>query len=320
MSRAINPTILLPQDISQTGKDWLRERGYELKMPATFDEATLTREVVGCAAILLRTARVSRRVLEAGNELKVVARHGVGVDNVDVAAASELGIWVTNAPESNALPVAEWTLGAIAALAHRMVWHDRALRRGDFEIRNRVVGTDLAGKTLAILGLGRIGRLVARKASLGFDMKIIALARDSNPVEAGIETVENLQELCERADFLSLHLPATPQTRHLISARELSWMKTSAHLINAARGEVVDENALLEALQKGEIAGAALDVFQTEPPAANHPLWALDNVLVTPHSAALTTEAMERMALDAARGIHDALGGQRPQWPVNAPN
>ncbi len=315
----MKPTILLPQDICETGKNWLLERGYTLKQPAAIDEATLTREVVGCAAILLRTARVSRRVLQAGKALKVVARHGVGFDNIDVAAASELGIWVTNAPESNALPVAEWTLGAITALAHRMVWHDRALRRGDFEIRNRVIGSDLAGKTLAVLGLGRIGRLVARKAALGFDMKIIALARASNPVEDGIETVGNLQELCGRADFLSLHLPATPQTRHLIGARELGWMKASAHLINAARGDIVDEIALLEALQNGQIAGAALDVFQTEPPAPHHPLWALDNVLVTPHSAALTTEAMERMALDAARGIHDVLSGQRPQWPVNDP-
>lgn len=316
-------SILLPQDISETGKNWLLERGYILKPGSGIDEDSLKRDVAGCAAILLRTARVSRRVLEAGTELQVVARHGVGFDNLDISAATELGIWVTNAPESNALPVAEWTIGALCALAHRMVWHDRALRRGDFEIRNRVIGTDLSGKTLAILGLGRIGRLVARKAALGLGLKVIALARAQksveNRVEAWIETVETREELFSLADFVSLHLPATPETRRSVGAREFRWMKPTAHLINAARGEIVDETALLDALQSESIAGAALDVFETEPPARDHPFFALDNVILTPHSAALTLEAMERMALDAAQGIDDVLSGRNPRWPVNAP-
>ncbi len=312
-------TILLPQNICETGKNWLLERGYALKLGQAIDEATLARDVAGCAAILLRTAHISRRVLEGGAELKVIGRHGVGVDNIDLEAAREMGIRVTNAPESNALPVAEWTLGALLALSHRMVWRDRALRRGDFEVRNRVVGNDLSGKTLAILGLGRIGSLVAQKAALGLGMKIIALARAPKPVDGWIETVETREELFARADFVSLHLPLSPQTRRSIGARELGWMKASAHLINAARGEIVDETALLDALRSGEIAGAALDVFETEPLLPDHPLFALDNVILTPHSAALTQEAMERMALDAARGIDDVLSGRAPQWPVDAP-
>ncbi len=316
----MKPTILLPQDIAPAGKTWLLQRGYDLKImtvEAALQQDELAREVAGCAAILARNARITRRVLEAGESLKVVGRHGVGVDNVDLAAASELGIWVTNAPLSNALPVAEWMLGAIIALSHRMVWHDRVLRRGDFEVRNRIIGSDVSGKTLAILGLGRIGKLVARKAALGLDLKVIALPRASNPAQEWLEIVASREELFRRADFVALCLPATPQTRGSIGARELGWMKPTAHLINAARGELVDEAALFSALKNGQIAGAALDVYDPEPPAPDNPLWALDNVLVTSHSAALTREAMERMALDAAHGIHDVLNGRRPQWPVN---
>lgn len=313
------PIIFLPQDISTPGKEFLLARGYELRLASAMDEATLAREVVGCEGILLRNARITRRVMEAAAQLKVVGRHGVGLDNVDLKAANELGIWVTNAPFSNTGTVAEHTLGMMIALARQMVKHDRELRLGNFEIRNQAVGVDLEGKTLGILGLGRIGSLVARKAALGLGMKVIAYSRRPKAVDDWVEPVERREELFRCSDFVSLHLPATPETTSSVAARELAWMKPTAFLLNSGRGEVVDENALVEALSRHRIAGAGLDVFETEPPASDHPFFALENVIVTPHSAALTVEAMERMGLHAAQGIHDVLSGRHPQWPVNHP-
>jgi D-3-phosphoglycerate dehydrogenase len=304
-SKTSGPVILLPQDIATPGKEFLIHHGYQIRLCPDIDEDTLCREVVGCNAILARTAAITRRVLEAEPNLKVVGRHGVGYDNVDIEAATSLGIWVTNAPHSNANTVAEHTIGLLVALAHNMVQHDRALRSGDFEIRNRVLGTDLAGKTLGIVGLGGIGTLVARKAALGLDMKVIALNRTPRDVDDWIEPVQDRQQFFERADFVSLHLPGSPQTRHYMGEKELGWMKPSAFLINVSRGEI--------------IAGAGLDVFEPEPPSPANPLFALQNVIVTPHSAALTTEAMGRMGLHAAQGIHDVLTGKMPQWPVNKP-
>jgi D-3-phosphoglycerate dehydrogenase len=312
-----HPLILLPQDIAEKGKAFLREQGYRLRLSVKTDEATLCRDVVGCQAILLRNAVINRRVLEAADELKVIGRHGVGVDNVDVEAATELGVQVTYAPEANSNTVADHVIGCIVALAHNILRHDRELRGGNFEIRNHLPGADVAGKTLGIVGLGRIGSLVARKAALGLDMKVIALTSKKEGFDKWIERVDGREEFFRRSDFISLHQPWTPQTYHSISKREFGWMKPSAYLVNTARGEVVDEQALLSALQTKRIAGAALDVFEPEPPSKDNSLFQLDNVIVTPHSAALTTEAMERMALHAAQGIHDVLSGRVPEWPVN---
>lgn len=315
----MNPLIYIPQDVATAGKEFLRAQGYELRIGATIDEATLCREVVGCDALLARNALITRAVLEAEPKLKVVSRHGVGVDTVDVEAATELGIWVTNAPYSNAQTVAEHVLLSMLALARHLFEHDREVRRGNFEIRNQRRGDDLAGQTVGILGLGRIGSLVARKAALGFDMKVVATTRTPRPVDEWVERVESREDVIRRADFLVLLLPGGADTYHSIGARELGWMKSSAYLINAGRGNVVDEAALVNALRERQIAGASLDVFETEPPPPTNPLFALENVIVTPHSASLTFESMDRMALHAAQGIHAVLSGQRPQWPVNEP-
>jgi D-3-phosphoglycerate dehydrogenase len=311
--------IYLPQDVAAAGKDFLLSHGYELRIGATIEEATLCHDIVGCDAVLARNPKITRAVLQAEAKLKVVARHGVGVDTVDVEAATEMGIWVTNAPFSNSETVAEHVLLSMLALARHLLTHDRELRRGNFEIRNQRRGHDLAGKTLGILGLGRIGSLVARKAVLGLGMKVITATRTPRVVEEWVERVETREEVFRRSDFLSLLLPSTPETYHSVSAQELGWMKPTAYLINTGRGDVIEEAALVAALRSGGIAGAALDVFEEEPPSPENPLFSLDNVIVTPHSAALTMEAMERMSLHAAQGIHDVLTGKRPQWPVNEP-
>ncbi len=313
--------VLIPQNVAEEGKAYLREKGHEIKMGSGTTVEAMKSDVQECHAILARTARIPAEVLEVGRNLKVIARHGVGVDNIDVQCATKLGIIVTNTPEANAATVAEHTIGFILALARNLVLCDRALREGDFEIRDRVKGSDVDGKVLGILGLGRIGRWVARKAYYGLSMRIIGydpfLSREDFPPE--VESVNDMDVVLREADFISLHVPSLSDTKGLIGSRELKLMKPTAFLLNLSRGDIVDERELVAALRTGEIAGAGIDVYAEEPPRKNHPLFALDNVLVSPHNAALTSECMVRMALQAAQGIHEVLVGKKPTWPVNNP-
>lgn len=313
--------VLIPQDIAPGGKEYLLHRRYEIKMGSGITPAQIAADVVGCDAILARTANFPAQVIEAGDRLKVISRHGIGTDNIDVAKATELGIWVTYTPESNAKTVAEYSIGCLVALARQFIRTDRATRAGDWEIRNRLVGEDLEGKVLGIVGLGRIGRLVARKAALGLEMKVIGYDPFLKPEQfpEQVRVVARLEELLSTADFVTLHLPATEASRGSFGRKEFQLMKPSAYFINAARGDIIDEAALLASLQQGKIAGAALDVFAREPADRDNPLFRLDNVLVTPHNAALTRQCMTRMALHAAQGIDEVLSGKRPTWPVNDP-
>jgi D-3-phosphoglycerate dehydrogenase len=313
--------VLIPQDISRAGKQYLIEKGYEIKMGSGISVETLREEVQDCHAILARMASFPREVLEAGKKLKVIARHGVGTDNIDVEAATELGIYVTNAPQSNTTSVAEHTIGLIIATARNFVRCDAAMRKGNFEIRNQIPGTDIGGKILGLIGVGRIGKLVARKATVGLDMKVIGYDPYVDPnLAPEVEFIDSIEGLLRAADFISLHLPANQTTIGLIDKNKLLMMKPSAYIINAARGGIVNEEDLAEILSQGRIAGAALDVFAEEPPDPANPLFKLDNVTVTPHNAALTRECMDRMAVHAARGIDEVLSGDTPPtWPVNRP-
>jgi D-3-phosphoglycerate dehydrogenase / 2-oxoglutarate reductase len=311
--------VLIPQDIVEEGKAWLRERGYEVKMGSGATVEDIARDVVDCDAILARTARFPAKVLEVGRRLKVIARHGVGYDNVDVAKATELGIWVTFAPESNGGTVAEYTIGCMIALARNLTRSDREMRAGNWNFRNQMMGWDLEGKVLGIAGMGKIGRQVARKAALGLGMKVMgydpSLVPEQFPDHA--MPAKTWEELFSTSDFVTLHLPGGPETKEIVAKRELSLMKESAFLINAARGDIVNETDLIEALRKGTIAGAALDVYAKEPPDPDNPLFFMENVVTTPHNSAHTRECMTRMALHAAQGIDEVLTGKRPTWPVN---
>lgn len=313
--------VLIPQDIAAEGKAYLRERGYEIKMGRGIAPEQIAADVVDCDAILARTASYPAKVLEAGPRLKVISRHGVGTDNIDVARATELGIWVTYAPESNANTVAEHTIGCILALARQFLRTDRETRAGNWEIRNRLLGTDVAGMTLGIIGLGKIGRKVAMKAALGLEMQVIGFDPYLKPEDFPeyVRPAATMDEILSAADFVTLHIPATGATKGSFGKRELTLMKKTAYLINAARGELLDEAALVDSLRQGDIAGAALDVYGQEPPERNNPLFELDNVLLTPHNAALTGQCMTRMALHAAQGIDEVLSGKRPAWPFNEP-
>lgn len=316
----MKPKVLIPHPIHAQGVEFLRERGYEVQVGCDASASGLIQAVRECDALLVRTAEITDEILAHAPRLRVVAKHGVGVDNIDLEAATRREVWVVNAPHSNSETVAEWTVGALVALARGFVASQSALRAGDWEYRNRVTGCDLAGKTLGIVGLGRIGSSVARRAALGLEMRVIAFDPFAHaPEGVAVEMVGEREELLKRADFVTLHLPGGAANRATIGARELGLMKPGSFLINACRGEVVDETALIQALQSGHLAGAALDVFETEPPAPDNPLLRMDNVLATPHNAALTREATRRMALDAARGVDEVLRGHTPTWPVNAP-
>ncbi len=312
--------ILVPEAIHQRGMAFLLEKGYHIKQGSSPNEDTVAKEVEDCDAILTRNAIISERVMRSSKQLKVVAMHGVGVDLIDVEAATRLGIQVVNAKDSNKLAVAEFTIGLLIALSRNLLLYDKGLRAGNWQIR-RTLGTDLEDKTLGIIGMGAIGSLVAQKAVTGLDMNVIAFKRDAKdaPSMPGVTYTSNMDDVLRTADYLSLHIPSTSATQKLIGRRELSLLKPSAFLINTARGEVVDSQALYEALRDKKIAGAALDVFPGEVPDPSDPLLTLDNVILTPHAAAFTEQSVARMSLYAASGIHEVLSGQAPTRPVNRP-
>jgi D-3-phosphoglycerate dehydrogenase len=313
--------VLIPQDVAQSGKDYLRDRGYETKMGSGITVEAIAADVVDCDAILARTAPFPAKVLEAGKKLKVISRHGVGYDNIDVPKATELGIWVTFAPESNANTVAEHTIGCILTLVRNFIQLDRETRAGNWGIRDKLLGTDLAGKVLGIVGLGKIGRRVAQKASRGLDMKVVAydpFLRQEQMAEFATP-VMSMDDVFSVADFVTLHIPGGASTRGVVGKKMFTLMKKTAFFINASRGDVVVEADLIEALRNGTIAGAAIDVYEKEPPQKDNPLLSMSNVLLTPHNASQTRECMIRMALHAAQGIDEVLSGKRPTWPVNNP-
>jgi D-3-phosphoglycerate dehydrogenase len=313
--------VLIPQDVAQPGKDYLRERGYEIKMGSGTTTDAIAADVVDCDAILARTAPFPAKVFEAGSKLKVISRHGVGVDNIDVARATELGIWVTFAPESNASTVAEHTIGCILALARNFIQLDRETRAGNWGIRDKLLGADLAGKVLGIVGLGKIGRRVAQKASRGLDMKAVGYDPFLKPEQMAefATPIASMAEVFSAADFVSVHIPGGAATRGIVNQTLFARMKKTAFFINASRGDVVAEADLVEALRAGTIAGAAIDVYEKEPPQRQNPLISMSNILLTPHNASQTRECMIRMALHAAQGIDEVLSGKRPTWPVNDP-
>ena len=314
-------SVLIPQDIPESAKALLRKMGCEVKMGRGQTESDIIADIADCDAVVTRTVPYTRAIFEAAKKLRIASRFGVGVDNIDINAATELGIWVANTPQANSATVAEHTIALILSLATDLVDSCAETRKGNFAYRNQVMGRDLGGKTLAIIGIGKIGSHLARIASAGFGMNVIAYDPfiSSNQVPDYITLTPNREQAFRDADFVSLHLPLNDETRGCIGANEFSLMKKSSCLINCSRGEVVNEQALIAALQSGEIAGAALDVFEKEPPEADNPLLSMKNVIVTPHDASFTHEAFDRMGEHMAQNINDVISGRNPTWPVNNP-
>lgn len=312
--------VLLAQDVSQSGKDVLKQAGYEVVIAAKEDVKLIKEMIVDCDAVFSKTFFLSEDILAAGKTLKVVAKHGVGVDNVvSVDTATKLGILVVRTPLANMNSVAEHIMAAMLALAKNIVPMDSAVRRADFNAPERYVSNDISGKILGIIGCGNIGRSLAQKASQGFGMQVLAYDPfiDESALPEYIHITSNVDDLLKTADYVSLNLAAAPMNNDFINLEKLQKMKPTAFLLNFSRGSNVNEKDLIFALKTGLIKGAALDVFTKEPVEKDNPLLSLPNVLLSPHCAALTVEAMDLMSCQGAMGIVEALSGQRPRWCLN---
>ncbi len=311
--------VLVTEPIHPAGMALLEER-FDVRVATDPSLEGLMREIKDVSALLVRTAEVNAELIAAAPNLKIIARHGVGVDNVDTAAATQRSIPVTYTPEANAPSVAEHVLALMGALAKRLLQYDSATRSGHFRVRESFQAIDLQGKLLGVLGVGRIGSIVCQKAKAAFDMTVLAYDKYVPPEGVrsfGAEPVEQVDELLQASDVVTIHVPLTAETQGLISAERLRLMKPTAFLINTARGGLVDMPALVEALSQGLLAGAALDVYDQEPPNPENPLFGLPNVIVTPHSASLSVESVIRMSTDSAQAIVDVLEGRRPAAVVN---
>jgi len=312
--------LLLYEDMHEVGKALLREKA-EILFVTSLEETSLIKEVRDVDGIIIRAnGKVSRKLMESAPKLKVIGRHGVGVENIDLEAATEKGIWVVSTPDANDISVAEHFFGLALILSKMLKKADAALREGRFEARYQYIGRELHGKTLGILGFGRIGRAVGRIGHKGFDMKVLyydAVRYQGMEEEIKAEKV-SLEELLTQSDYISINLPMLPVTKGLLKGREFKLMKPLAYIINLARGPIWDEKALYVALKEGKIAGAASDVYEVEPAAKEHPLFQLENFVGTPHMAAHTHEALRRMSL-VAEDVIRVLEGQTPLHPVNQP-
>ncbi|MBW1903737.1 MAG: phosphoglycerate dehydrogenase [Deltaproteobacteria bacterium] len=297
-----NVRVLVSDKLAEAGLRVLREApGVELEFRPGMSEDELCSVIGDYDGLIIRSAtQVTPRVVEEAHKLRVVGRAGIGVDNVDIPAASRRGIVVMNTPTGNSVTTAEHALTLLASLARKIPQAVASMRSGKWE-KSKFQGREIAYKTLGIIGLGNIGRIVADRAQ-GLKMKVIGVdpvMSSDRAAELGIELVE-FDELLELADFVTIHAPLTPETKNMFNDAAFEKMKSGALLVNAARGGIVDEEALARAITEGKIAGAALDVFGKEPIDPDHPLLGLDNVLCTPHLGASTSEAQERVAVEIA--------------------
>ena len=303
------PRVLVKEKIADSGVELLR-RDFDVELGLDMADGDLEARIGEYDAILIRSGtKLTSELIERADRLKVIGRAGTGVDNVDVDAATKRGIIVANAPESNSIAAAEHTIAMLLALCRNIPQAHASLTGGKWE-RSRFGGTELYGKTLGVIGFGRIGQLVAKRAQ-AFDMEVVAFDKfvaAERFRELGVEGVAASEQLYERADFITLHLPKTPETLNWIDAEAISHMRDGVRIINCARGEIVDLDALQEGLESGKLSGAALDVFPEEP-FTGHPLFDRDDVVVTPHLGASTEEAQDRAGVVTAEQVSAALTG-----------
>ena len=310
--------FLLFEPMHEAGIQVLRSVG-EVRMATSTDEDTIIKEIGDIDGVVVRArGGVTRRILEHAPRLKVVGRHGTGVDNIDLEAATEHGVQVVKTPEATTEAVAEHTLCLMLALSKNMLAADAGIRSGHFEARYSLRGREMCGRTLGIVGFGRIGQRVAEICHHALAMPILYYdVRPAPEVEhrLGARRLQ-LHELLASAEYISVHVPLVPETRGLIGEAEFGLMRPDAMFFNTSRGPVVDEGALYRALAGSTIAGAGIDVYEQEPTLPGNPLFKLDNVLVTPHMAAHTEEAMRKMSL-VAEDLVNVLQGRQPNYPVN---
>jgi D-3-phosphoglycerate dehydrogenase len=313
--------ILVADEVSDSGLQPLRDAGFLVEKRTGMNVTELSDALSDCAALVVRSeTKVTADLMDSTTTLRVIGRAGVGVDNIDVPAATERGIVVMNAPDGNTITTAEHTIALLIALARRVPQANSSLKSGRWD-RKSFIGVELQGKTLGVVGLGRIGRTVAARAR-AFGMKIVAFDPFIAPEQARDLEIElaPLDELFANADFITIHTPLTTETRGVIGRDAFARMKKGVRIINCARGGLVDENALYDAIKSGTVAGAALDVFAQEPPPPDHPLLSLDEVIATPHLGASTAEAQEGVAFTVAEQVRDYLLTGALRGAVNVPS
>jgi D-3-phosphoglycerate dehydrogenase len=312
--------LLVTDELSEEGLEMLRKGGQvQVDVRPNIPHEELIKIIGDYDALIIRSGtKVTADVIEAGKNLRVVGRAGVGVDNVDVKAATRRGVLVMNTPAANIISAAEHTMAMMMALARNVVWADASLKKGEWK-RSKFTGIELNGKTLGIVGIGRVGGEVAKRAK-SFQMKLVGFDPYIPPevaVKLGVRLMP-LEQVIEEADIITIHAALTPSTHHLINKDLIARMKPTALILNVARGELIDEEALYQALKDKKIAGAALDVFEKEPPTGSK-LLTLDNIVVTPHLGASTKEAQEKVSVEMAEHVKMFLLDKRISNAVNAP-
>lgn len=321
--------ILLVEHIHPAGEELLAREG-QIVFPKPQNIAGILPAIGECDALVVRNTKITREIMAAAPRLRAIGRHGVGYDTVDIGAATELRIPVVYTPAANTESVAEIAVGLIITLGRKILLAHSAMQSEELisdsatlsvmAQRRGLVNSDLWGKTLGVIGVGRIGSSVSRKMIAAFNMQVLGYDPyvDAETLAGyGVQKTETLTEMLPRCDFVTVHCPGGAETRHMLNAQTLACMKPSAYLINTARGTVVDEAALVQALQCKQIAGAAMDVYDPEPPRPGNPLLHMENVIATPHFCAMTAESLYNMGTMVAQGVVDVLRGTRPQYLVD---
>jgi D-3-phosphoglycerate dehydrogenase len=311
--------VVVTEPIDPSGITILKKEAEVVYLPE-MPGRKLTDELTDAQALVVRVVKIDRAVIEEGEKLLVIAKHGVGYDNIDVDTATKRKIVVVNTPAANAESVIEHNIGFMISLSKKINAVDRALRTGNFKNRELFTGVEMDGKKLGIIGLGRIGYGIAEKCKLAFNMDILVYdpyASKEKVTQAGFRKIEKLDDLLGEADYVVICVPLTDETANLIRGRELNLMKPTAYLVNSSRGGIIDEAALYQFLSRGRLAGAAIDTFKEEPPTPKNPLLSLENFIATPHTAGVTDESMKRIAATLADDVLRVLRGERPQFPVN---
>lgn len=321
--------VVLVEPIHESGMTILKHAGLEVLVSPSTDAETLIKllqddDVFG---LIVRTSKLDGKVLASAKNLKIVGRHGAGYNNIDVEAASTCNILVTNVPGANTYSVAEYVITAVLLMSRKLLQGDAALRSGKLYQSGRslpglvkefnIGGNEAPGRCLGIIGFGKIGRKTAELAAGFLRMKVIAYDPFVQEAPAGVKLATDIRDIYREADFVTLHTLVTKETENMIGAAELAMMKPTAYLINAGRGELIDEAALADALKQGKIAGAVLDVFKEEPPPPDNPLFSSPNLLLTPHIAGVTDEAVAGLAIGAAQAVADLYLGEKPSAIVN---
>lgn len=311
--------VLYIQPLHGSGMAKLSEK-YEIIVANKEDKGHLLSIISDVNAVVTRLTLIDEELIVAGRNLEAIAKHGIGVDNIDVKAASNMKITVLTTGNANALSVAEHAFFAMGAMCKRIPYFDKQMREGNWKSRDTLGSTDMTKKILGIIGFGNIGTKVAKIGKSGFDMhvKVYDPYTEKKAIETmGYEYIDDIDEICRKADFITVHVPLNDSTKNMIDGRRLNMMKSTACLVNFARGGIVNEEDLYRALKNRTIAAAALDAFEREPLALESPLLELDNVILSPHCATFSEESRIKMSMQVAEGIDDVLSGRAPKFAAN---